>query len=483
MQTPDEIYKDLFVDVQLSGIFKDSKTFVDLIPNAAPEKILADYESSKEGKGFSLLVFINNNFAKQPETATDFKSDTSLPLSEHITKLWPHLTREKDEVISGSSLIPLPKPYIVPGGRFKEIYYWDSYFTMLGLAEDGKLDMIENMIDNFAYLIEEVGYIPNGNRSYFLSRSQPPFFSLMVELLAKYKGQGTIVKYLPFLKQEYDFWMRPDSQRTQQVEGHTLNRYFDNKDFPREESYAEDFALKGNFPHPMIQLRAACESGWDFSSRWFADHKSLEEIRTTYILPVDLNCLLFHLEQMIYNGSILAQEIDDAATFYVLCEKRKTAINTLFYNKKTSFYADYVLEEGISSYPTLAMLYPLFFKLATAEQADTTANFVKTNFLHPGGLPTTLTDSGQQWDFPNGWAPLQWIAVKGLNNYGYTDLARDVAQRWCSLNEKVFASTGKMMEKYNVADLSLMAGGGEYDVQTGFGWSNGVYLAMQAFLK
>jgi len=142
-----------------------------------------------------------------------------------------------------------------------------------------------------------------------------------------------------------------------------------------------------------------------------------------------------------------------------------------------------VKTEGQSSQLTLAMLFPLFFKLATQNQADAVAAIVEEKFLSQGGLPTTLINSGQQWDFPNGWAPLQWIAVKGLHNYGHQKLAKEIAQRWCQINEKVFQNTGKMMEKYNVVDLTLEAGGGEYEVQEGFGWSNGVYLAMQTFLK
>ena len=371
-------------------------------------------------------------------------------------------------------------PYIVPGGRFKEIYYWDSYFTMLGLAEDGQVDMIENMVKNFAYLIETIGHIPNGNRTYFVSRSQPPFFSLMVDLLAQLKGENILITYLPFLEKEYQFWMSPTSHRVIQIGDFKLNRYFDNKDFPREESYAEDVELKGVFLQPMLHLRAACESGWDFSSRWFADKKSLEQIRAADILPVDLNCLMYHLEKTIHQAYQLLDDKTNTEKYLQLSNRRAEAINTIFYNNEIGSFIDVVKKEGQSSQLTLAMLYPLFFQLATQNQADAVAKIIKEKFLHKGGLPTTLIQSGQQWDFPNGWAPLQWIAVKGLHHYGHQELALEIAQRWCHLNEKVFQNTGKMMEKYNVVDLTLEAGGGEYDVQEGFGWTNGVYLAMQS---
>ena len=483
IRTPDEIFGDLFEAVQLGGIFKDSKTFVDLIPLFSPEKILEDFQKEKKSESFDLEKFVWKNFKSQTLAVSDFESDTSITLSTHVSNLWKNLTREKDEAISGSSLIPLPYPYIVPGGRFKEIYYWDSYFTILGLAEDGKTDMIENMVKNFAYLIETIGHIPNGNRSYFVSRSQPPFFSLMVDLLAQLKGEKELITYLPFLEKEYEFWMNPDSNRVIQVGDYQLNRYFDNKDFPREESYTEDVKLEGVFPHPMLHLRAACESGWDFSSRWLADQKSLDQIRAADILPVDLNCLLYHLEKVIFRAHQISGDAVNMEKYFERSNRRTEAINTFFYNHTIGAFVDVVKEEGQASQLTLAMLYPLFFKLSTQSQADSVAAIIEEKFLNEGGLPTTLLQTGQQWDFPNGWAPLQWIAIKGLDNYGHQKLAKEIAQRWCNLNEKVFMNTGKMMEKYNVVDLTLEAGGGEYDVQEGFGWTNGVYLAMQAFLK
>ena len=162
------------------------------------------------------------------------------------------MTRKADKKIKGSSLLPLPHPYIVPGGRFNEIYYWDSYFTMLGLQVSGRVDLIESMIDNFSHLIETVGFIPNGNRTYFMGRSQPPFYACMVELLAQSKGKKVYVKYLPFLEKEYAFWMKGvnrlkktgDAQkRVVKVKGGILNRYWDNFDAPRAEMYQDDIEL------------------------------------------------------------------------------------------------------------------------------------------------------------------------------------------------------------------------------------------------
>lgn len=482
IKTPDQIYGELFEAVQLGQVFKDSKTFVDMIPLFSPEKILADFHQEKQKENFDLKTFVLKNFKEQQLFSSDFKTDTNQNLASHIAGLWKYLTREKDEKITGSSLIPLPHPYIVPGGRFKEIYYWDSYFTMLGLAENGQVEMIENMVKNFDYLIDLIGHIPNGNRSYFVSRSQPPFFALMVDLLAQLKGEEILIEYLPALLKEYDFWMSPESKRTVKVDDYILSRYFDNKNFPREESYEEDVKLKGEFPNPMLHLRSACESGWDFSSRWFDDNESLEMIRTADIVPVDLNCLLYFLEKTISKANNLCGDKREAEKYLTLSEKRAKAIDEIFYHKEIDSFVDFNIEKGQLTQLTLAMLFPLFFNIANQNQADEVAKKIRREFLKQGGLVTTLLHTGQQWDAPNGWAPLQWIAVKGLDNYGHQKLALEIALRWCHLNEKVFQTTGQMMEKYNVVDLTLEAGGGEYDVQEGFGWSNGVYLSMQKFL-
>lgn len=484
MQTPDKLYGELFEAIQLSAIFQDSKTFVDLIPRFSPQKILEDFRKEKSESNFDLKVFVENNFAPQPSLSIEFKSDKTQKVAEHISNLWSHLSREKDLKIEGGSLIPLPFPYIVPGGRFKEIYYWDSYFTMLGLAIDGQVDLIESMVKNFSYLIETIGHIPNGNRTYLISRSQPPFFALMVDLLAQLKGEEILIQYLPFLKKEYQFWMSPNSDRTIEIEGYTLNRYFDNKDYPREESYKEDVKLKSEIPNHFIHLRAACESGWDFSSRWLEDGKNLETIRTTDILPVDLNSLLFFLEKTIQRALELNGEKTEAAKMQQLASQRAEAINSIFFNKKLNSYVDYFFKEKKQSNQlTLAMMYPLFLNIADQEKAVFVTRVLQKKFIHQGGLVTTLLQTNEQWDFPNGWAPLQWIAIMGLKNYGQENLALEIARRWCHLMERVFQKTGKMMEKYNVVDINLDATGGEYTVQDGFGWTNGVYLAMLSLIN
>ncbi len=479
----------LFKDVQLNRIFPDGKTFVDCLPKYSPDVINAKYIEEKDQQGFNLQQFVLANFELPAVLSNNYHSDTNRTVAENINNLWDVLTRQPDK--SGGSLIPLPHSYIVPGGRFGEIYYWDSYFTMLGLKASGKFEMLENMVNNFSYLIDTLGYIPNGNRSYFIGRSQPPFYSLMIQLLADIKGKDVLPTYLPQLEKEYQFWMKGHEglkasalHRTVRMPGGELmNRYWDENDTPRPESYREDVELAGESgqePKSIYRhLRAGAESGWDFSCRWFKEVNKFASIHTTDIVPVDLNCLLFHLEQTIAEANQLKGNVEAAKQYEFLAEKRKNAIQKYCWNNEHGFYVDYDFTEKKQKQSlSLAGLFPLYFNLATGEQSKQVANIIKEKFLMPGGVVTTLETTGQQWDAPNGWAPLHWITIKGLLNYGHAELANEISKRWIQLNTDVFKRTGKLMEKYNVADTHLEAGGGEYEGQDGFGWTNGVILAL-----
>ncbi len=479
----------LYQDVQLSELFPDSKFFVDAVPLFTPQEIITNYLQAKEQEGFDLKAFVKTHFILPAETDNTYSSaNKSLP--EHLTELWNVLMRKPDE--QGGTLIPLPHAYIVPGGRFREVYYWDSYFTMLGLQVSHRVDIIQNMIDNFAYLIDQVGFIPNGNRTYYLGRSQPPFFALMLAVLEEEKGKEYISQYLPQLENEYAFWMDGaellgDDHRAQRrvvllPDGSILNRYWDDRDTPRPEAYIEDSHLAERSGREATtvyrHIRAAAESGWDFSSRWFRDQKTMETIQTTDILPVDLNCLLAFMESYLshlYQGSNEQQ----SAIMIKRSVQRRKAIQQYCWNESKGFYFDYqFIDRSQTNCYSLAALFPLYMQIADKEQSSKIAKTVEEKFLQPGGLITTLNTTGQQWDAPNGWAPLQWIAYKGLKQapYHHTTLADQIKQHWMQNNEKVFAETGKMMEKYNVADMHTKAGGGEYPNQDGFGWTNGVYL-------
>jgi alpha,alpha-trehalase len=485
MQTPDELYGNLFKDVQLKKIFPDNKTFVDCIPKRKPEDILADYERlrSTDPAKEDILEFVKENFSLPESSTPGYHTDFKDNVIEHIEELWNVLKRSADNSVEGSSLIPMPYPYIVPGGRFREVFYWDSYFTMLGLAESNEWLTIENMIDNFAYLIQEFGFIPNGNRSYFLSRSQPPYFSCMIELLATNKGDEVYKKYLPALQKEYDYWMDKThaTKHVVQIKNDVvLNRYYDQSDKPRPESYWQDETLsKEVIDAPLLyrNLRAACESGWDFSGRWFEDGKTFITIQTINLIPVDLNCLLYHLESSIAKAYQLNNDTENANDFSAKASARKNAINHYFYDEDDGWYYDYnISEQKLNYQKTIAGITPFFFDIPPQERIAKAANTFKENYLKDGGAVTTLINTEQQWDWPNGWAPLQWITIKALDNYGEKDLAQQLAHNWAMLNIKVYRNTGKLMEKYNVIDTNLTAGGGEYPSQDGFGWTNGVLL-------
>lgn len=490
---PEKDFQELFTDLHSSGFWHDGKELSDAITADGPEMILEKYRAQKNQPDFDIKKFYNQHFGKAPSLYIDYESDATRPVEEHIEKLWPILSREPETPDFYSTLIPLPFPYIVPGGRFNEIYYWDSYFTMLGLVESGRLDMVENMVKNFAYMIENFGFIPNGNRTYYLGRSQPPFFSLMVNLLAEVKGNDVLLEFLPALMKEHAFWMEGQEKLGKHQNsykrvvllpnGEVLNRYFDNITSPRAEMYQDDVELikskgsKGKLT--LLNIRAACESGWDFSSRWCEVPNDLSTIQTTKLIQVDLNCLLYHLEQTIQKGLTIKGDKKLADKYTSISEKRSEAIQKYFWNESSGFYFDY---NHSINFQTLninaAAAFPLAFGISTADQARKVAQTTEQELLKDGGLLTTNFESGQQWDAPNGWAPLQWMAIWGLRNYDQHELAKKIKDRWVALNIKVFKNTGKLMEKYNVVDTSLLSGGGEYPVQDGFGWTNGVLLKL-----
>lgn len=486
--TPADRYQELFVAVQMQRVFPDSKTFVDCAPRQHPERILEAYRAQNSQPGFDLRSFVLEHFEVYQRRPTEFVADPDNTLAEHIDRLWPVLTRHPRQHPEFSSLLPLPHDYVVPGGRFTELYYWDSYFTMLGLDESGHCELLRAMADNFAYLIDTYGHVPNGNRSYYLSRSQPPVFALMTDLFEE-SGVHRASDYLPQLRKEHAFWtdgddqLRPGESHRRCVclaDGSVLNRYWDERDTPREESYIEDVETARSSSRPAHEvyrdLRAGAESGWDFSSRWLADPQRLSSIRTTQIIPVDLNSFLYNLERQIARLSHAKDQHDCAEAFRQRAEKRLAAINCYLWSEQHGAYFDY---DWCLAQPrdnlTAATLTPLFVKHASAEQAARVAEVVRERLLAPGGLSTTeVSGSGEQWDRPNGWAPLQWMGIRGLQHYGHDALALQIEERWLNIVSLLFESESKLVEKYVLRPCTEHAGGGEYPLQDGFGWTNGV---------
>lgn len=486
--TPADRYQELFVAVQTGRVFEDSKTFVDCAPRIDPERILDNYRARCHEPDFDLVAFVHDHFSVFEMPPKEFVANPNDSLAEHIDRLWPVLTRHPKHHPPHSSLLPLPHDYVVPGGRFTEMYYWDSYFTMLGLDESGHCELLRAMADNFAYLIDTYGHVPNGNRSYYLSRSQPPVFALMTDLFEE-SGVHRASDYLPQLLKEHAFWtegadrLRPGETHRRCVcldDGSVLNRYWDERDTPREESYLEDIETARSSSRPAHEvyrdLRAGAESGWDFSSRWLGDPTRLSSIRTTNILPVDLNSFLYYLELRIAQLSEVKGWQSCVERFHRQAEARLAAIDRYLWHDERGAYFDYdwTLQAPRDNL-TAATVTPLFVQLASDQQAARVADVVRDRLLAPGGLSTTeVSGSGEQWDRPNGWAPLQWMAIRGLQRYGHDALALQIEERWLSIVSHLYERESKLVEKYVLRPCVEHASGGEYPLQDGFGWTNGV---------
>lgn len=488
--SPADRYQELFVAVQMNRVFPDGKTFVDCVPLEPPEEILEEYRALRFLPDFDLSQFISEHFRTEEPPVNAYVADVDRSLVEHIDHLWDVLTREPQAHPTKSSLLPLPHPYVVPGGRFREMYYWDSYYTMVGLGESGRMDLLRNMADNVAYLIDTYGHVPNGSRNYYLSRSQPPVFGLMTELF-KENGVSHARRYLPQMLKEHAYWMRGESDlRNGEVHAHcvrmpdgaVLNRYWDERDTPREESYCEDVTTARKSVRPRHEvyrdLRAGAASGWDFSSRWCEEPDSLHTIRTTSILPIDLNCFLHKLERQISEISIACGDELGGAEFARRANERQRAIDRWLWDDVAGHYVDYDWEKDAPRELTAAVATPLFVGIASPRQAARVAETISEQLLVPRGLMTTLTHTGEQWDRPNGWAPLHWMAAEGLRRYDHTELSWTISHRWLQTVCSVYRRDGELVEKYDLMsdpESECVGGsGGEYPLQHGFGWTNGV---------
>jgi alpha,alpha-trehalase len=487
---PSALFGELFERVQGEALYADDKTFADAVPRRAPAEIMAGYRARRPADRAALRAFVEAIFSLPQDAAVPAADHGRASLPAHIAQLWAKLARPPSAPPAHGSELALPRPYVVPGGRFREVYYWDSYFTMLGLTRDARRDLAQGLTEDFASLIGRYGHVPNGARTYYLSRSQPPFFYLMAELSAPSPAQGD-ARYLKALRAEHHFWMKGEAEArpgapvghvVRLPDGAVLNRYWDALDIPRDESFRLDTALAARAGRPRAglyrDLRSAAESGWDFSSRWLGDGQDLSTIRTTAIVPVDLNSLLYGLEQAIARGCERRRDRACSAEFRGRAARRRAAVSRYLWDAGGRRFLDYDWQAGRRlERPSAAMLYPLFVGMASQAQADGVAQAARAELLAPGGLRTTTRRTGQQWDAPNGWAPLQWIGVRGLAAYGHRDLSDDIAGRWLATICRAYGETGKLLEKYDVEE-ARPGGGGEYPLQDGFGWTNGVTRAL-----
>ncbi|XP_071352608.1 trehalase isoform X1 [Trachinotus anak] len=508
--------------VQEAKLFDDDKYFVDMKLKAAPDIVLsAFYNLSNEMPNTTvppakLQEFLHVYFEKpgteleswtppdwhdKPKFLEGIEDQKLRDWAEKIHHLWKSLGRKIHAGVKDHpelySQIYTPHPVVVPGGRFRELYYWDSYWVINGLLLSEMTDTAYGMIQNFLYLVNRYGFIPNGGRIYYERRSQPPFLTLMVESYYQAtKDKDFLRAALPALEQEYGFWMQNRSVAVK-VNGkeHVLNRYHVPVGLPRPESYTDDLELVEGLTDDhkeqlWMDLKAGAESGWDFTSRWYIDgdghnNGTLRETRTSQILPTDLNALLCLNEKTLASFHRILGDGDSAALYDQAAARRLGAMESVLWDAERGAWFDYNLmtqSKHFEFYPSnLAPVWAQCY--SRPEMGEKAVQYLKGSgaLQFPNGVPTSLRASGQQWDYPNAWPPLQHMLISGLSKLPSEDakqLAFDLAQRWIKTNWLAYVKYDAMFEKYDVNGDGKPGGGGEYEVQLGFGWTNGVALQL-----
>ncbi len=492
-------------------------------PRATPEQLAQIFQYIKEN--WRILSRSNKDLAK---SAADpkFGSQTGcafvyIPRSENFPAVAAKLESEMSAAdfaqielrilrkdvsqIRDHGLLYLPEPYIVPGGRFNEMYGWDSYFIVLGLLRDGEIELARGMTDNLLYEIEHYGKILNANRTYYLSRSQPPFILMMV--LDVYRETGDkkwLKRATALIEKTYDLW-NSEPHLTSETE---LSRYYSDDPTPAPEVVADEKDAEGKTHYdrvrefyknnevadydvshyydfqkdeltPLFYIgdRSMRESGFDPSNRFGQFNVDIINYN-----PVCLNSLLYQME---IDLAEISRELGDenaARKWRELARRRAENINKLLWDEKDGFYYDLnFTTKDFRRYPFLTTFYPLWVGIADQKQAARIVRNLET-FEQRGGLQTSPFKTGSQWDAPFGWSPLELIAVEGLRKYGYENEANRLTINFLSLILKEFIATKTIVEKYDVVRrASEVAGdiqfGYDYNV-VGFGWTNGAFLKL-----
>ncbi len=400
----------------------------------------------------------------------------SYEVREFIKNNWDSCIKENKK--TEGTLIGMPYPYTVPAvGHFDEMYYWDTYFTNKGLEIDGRYEQARNNTDNMLFLIEKFGFMPNGNRTYYLNRSQPPFLSLMVrDVYEHYKDKEWLKNAYKGLKTEYRFWT---ARRGSPV---GLSHYDYESSAWDHTNMANGFVQRAGFRPEVVEdyrlgrhFASTAESGWDITPRFGYEGYNCA--------AVDLNSLLYMLEK---NLEFFAEELDngESESWGRYAEERKFCMNRYMLNEDGLFVDYNFASTTQSKIFSAASIYPLFAELATKEQAEAVVRNLDRLEAEYGMLTCEKNDAEgtYQWDYPNGWACLQYITVIGLDKYGYREEARRIANKYVALVDKVFAETGNLWEKYNVVEGNINVSN-EYKMPPMMGWSAGTYLAALEYLK
>ena len=524
---PSEIFcfGRLLHTVQMASIFKDSKTFVDMKMKWNTSETLDNFDQMMNVTGSNPTVkdiqdFVDANFdpaGSEFESwyPSDWREDPMFlkgindrylkKWAEQLNRLWKHLGRKmKDDVKDNPeqySIIHVPYPVIVPGGRFREFYYWDSYWIVRGLLLSEMFDTVKGMLINFLSIVDRYGMIPNGGRVYYQQRSHPPLLIPMFEsYLEASDDLPFLEEYIDILEKEFQFWM---SNHTKAVEKdgvtYTLATYGDFSKGPRPESYREDvnsaqwLQTEDDKNEFYSELKAAAESGWDFSTRWFINANgsasgNLTNTKIRHIIPVDLNAMLCWNAQLLSKFHDRLNDSVKSERYKAIAEEWKEAIDKVLWHDEVGSWLDYDLLNNVKRdyfFPT--NLSPLWTGAYYSDRKDYYVSNIlkyldKTNIkVNIGGIPATLFHSGEQWDYPNAWPPLQYMVIFGLESTGDVHaqkVAYDWAEKWVRSNFEAYTTSNAMFEKYDSTVVGETGGGGEYEVQAGFGWTNGVVMEL-----
>ncbi|XP_055854744.1 trehalase-like [Episyrphus balteatus] len=513
---------DLLHTVEMAHIYKDSKTFVDMKlkqpPNVTmeifkkfmqsknnapkPEEIEAFVNENFEEKGKEFVSWVPEDWKENPRFLNMIRNEKLRKWANDLNGIWKILGRkmipdvyEHPELYS---IIPVNNPVIVPGGRFIEFYYWDSYWIMRGLLYSQMHNTVRGMLLNFMSMIQRFGLIPNGGRVYYLKRSQPPLLPAMIKSYVEFtKDEQFAVDSIPILVAEFEFFM---NNHAVEVNGHQLFVYRDSSTGPRPESYREDYENAKFFDTAekkqdfYSEIAAGAESGMDFTSRWFinsingTNDGNLTDIKTRSIVAVELNAILYWNAKIIAEFYLLDNNGEKSAEYEGKAARILEAIQAVLWNEEAGVWLDYdLINKKPRNYFVPTNLSPLWTKAYNRADSEKISKSV-IKYLkdlkidsYPGGIPNTLQHSGEQWDWPNAWPLMQYIVVEGLANLRTTEateMSKLFGYKWVQSNYQAYLSTNAMHEKYDASVFGGTGGGGEYETQLGFGWSNGVIIEL-----
>jgi alpha,alpha-trehalase len=517
------------------AIPRDDKTF---------GEVVAKYAVASQEPEFSDIEFFDSNFDVTPPDLEPIVAELGQTIDDYTLELRPKFIFANTPHGQRGFDIWLPYPRAVAGiGRFgKHSFLWDGYQIAKGYAADDRWDLVLDILDNTEFQINTFGYPINGSADMYVTRAQPDYFSHEIRMLADHMGPEALVRYLPALEKSHmGYWMDGGEEMSDQPldgkvrmhrtlvrmpDGSFLNRYWDDAEGPRIESYKEDVdvgkiaveGLKGAIREARLKkvykdLRAGAASGWDYSSRWFKDGCNLSTINTTDIAPVDLNSLMAYNEETLAMAYEAAAETDGydreeslakAEMYRDMATQRTNAINKYLWDPKDKIFRDYNFVDGHQTgIVSAAMVYPLYVGIANAEQTFGVAKTVKRDLLYPGGvIATTTEDSKEQWDggvrggtrSKNVWAPPAWGAARGFARMGHLlveslgsdkveplfELAEQIRSSYMWGVEVAYKEHGIVPEKHRGDDPGFLANGGEYLLVKALAMSSETWRAMKA---